>query len=232
MSLTNEQKRAYLFQIKTEYQGNEFTTLSLIRARRQELKSLLNDYMSKLYDQPGVYENTGEIELYKFNNGDIKVKLGNVGMVTDPLADWMIKSCLVNEVKSSVKDGISSFNIRSPKSKLHTRNALENRKKGEGLVSGRLYIKTFATCIRCSTSVINGKPMPIQQSWNSAHLYNAIESEEQSFKNVNSVPMFEPINISWAVPATDEVIKGEGHCEFCHTLCPTSRTKVCMVIIM
>lgn len=98
-------------------------------------------------------------------------------------------------------------------------------------MSGRLYIKNFLTCNRCSTSVITGKPSTVDPAWNSAHLYNSMQSEERSFRNVNGVSLDEKLNISWAVPVREEIVSGEGRCDFCNSYCDKNRTTVSMVVV-
>lgn len=99
-------------------------------------------------------------------------------------------------------------------------------------MSGRLYIKNFTTCILCSSSVITGKPSTVDPVWNSAHLFNSLESEERSFRNVNGVSLTEKLNISWAVPAKNEIVQGEGRCDFCNAYCEKVRTIVSMVVVL
>lgn len=99
-------------------------------------------------------------------------------------------------------------------------------------MSGRLHIKNFSTCTRCSSSIITGKPSTVDPTWNSAHLYDSMKSEELSFRNIHSVPTDDKLSILWAVPFSNEIVPGEGRCDFCRNYCDKKRTVISMVVVL
>lgn len=217
-----QDKRPFLFQVKSEIHGKELTSLYLIYARRAELRSILDEYLKTLYGAGEDIVNG----YYLFDGGAVRCRVGRIGILNSNIADMLAKKGLVLDISNHTK----------PKTydelRTHLLNTENLDKKRGTKMSGRLHIKNFKTCIRCSSSIITGKPSIVDPAWNSAHLYNSLESEEQSFRDMHCVPRSERLNISWAVPVTDEIVKGEGRCEFCNSYCEKIRTIVSMIVIL
>lgn len=218
----NQEKRPFLFQVKSDVQGKEITSLFLIYARRSELKALLDEYVKTLYGKKTGWDSV--LGCHVFDGGIVRCRIGRVSLLTDSVASSLTRSGLVND--------ITDFNTPLTYDQMVESGSKPHTKTRGNKMSGRLFIKNFATCSRCSSSVITGKPSAVDPVWNSAHLYNAMDSEEHSFRNIHSVPMDEKLNISWGVPAVDEIVRGEGRCEFCNSYCEKTRTIVSMVVVI
>ncbi|WP_243211185.1 hypothetical protein JQ760_027890 (plasmid) [Klebsiella pneumoniae] len=219
-----QEKRPFLFQIKSDVQGREITSLFMIHARRPELKALLDEYVKTLYGKKTGWDSV--LGCHVFDGGLVRCRIGRVSILSETVATALTSSGLVIDVtdfNSPVTYDQRKMVELEPKSHLITRG---------NKMSGRLFIKNFATCIRCSSSVVTGKPSSVDPAWNSAHLYDAMKSEERSFRNIHSVSMDEKLNISWAVPVIDEIVHGEGRCEFCNSYCEKTRTIVSMVVVI
>ncbi|HIG0873036.1 hypothetical protein ELI93_16885 [Klebsiella pneumoniae] len=218
------EKKPFLFQIKSDIQGKEITSLFMIHARRPELKALLDEYVKTLYGKTTGWDSV--LGYHVFDGGLVRCRIGRVSILSETVATALASSGLVIDV--------SEFNrpvTYDQKKMIELETKSQPTKRGHKM-SGRLFIKNFATCIRCSSSVVTGKPSAVDPAWNSAHLYDAMKSEERSFRNMHSVSMDEKLNISWAVPVTDEIVHGEGRCEFCHSYCEKTRTIVSMVVVI
>ncbi|EIZ1085891.1 hypothetical protein MPI44_004439 [Klebsiella oxytoca] len=219
-----QEKRPFLFQIKSDVQGKEIISLFMIHARRPELKALLDEYVKTLYGKKTGWDSV--LGCHIFDGGLVRCRIGRVSILSETVATALTSSGLVIDVTDfnrPVTYDQKKMVELEPNSHLITRS---------NKMSGRLFIKNFATCIRCSSSVVTGKPSSVDPAWNSAHLYDAMKSEERSFRNIHSVSMDEKLNISWAVPVVDEIVQGEGRCEFCNSYCEKTRTIVSMVVVI
>lgn len=219
-----QEKRPFLFQIKSDVQGKEIISLFMIHARRPELKALLDEYVKTLYGKKTGWDSV--LGFHIFDGGLVRCRIGRVSILSETVATALTSSGLVIDVTDfnrPVTYDQKKMVELEPNSHLITRG---------NKMSGRLFIKNFATCIRCSSSVVTGKPSSVDPAWNSAHLYDAMKSEERSFRNIHSVSMDEKLNISWAVPVVDEIVQGEGRCEFCNSYCEKTRTIVSMVVVI
>ncbi|HCL5581110.1 TPA: hypothetical protein N2N40_002538 [Citrobacter freundii] len=219
-----QEKRPFLFQIKSDVQGKEIISLFMIHARRPELKALLDEYVKTLYGKKTGWDSV--LGFHIFDGGLVRCRIGRVSILSETVATALTSSGLVIDVTDfnrPVTYDQKKMVELEPNSHLITRG---------NKMSGRLFIKNFGTCIRCSSSVVTGKPSSVDPAWNSAHLYDAMKSEERSFRNIHSVSMDEKLNISWAVPVVDEIVQGEGRCEFCNSYCEKTRTIVSMVVVI
>lgn len=216
-----EVKRPYLFQVKTTIQSTETLSVFLLRSRKGELRGYLDDYVKTFLPDYSHYDSASNEHVFK--KGTIRCRIGRVSLVTENIAFSLVNTGMVID--------ISSFNQPVTYDQILKVTKSINKPRGV-IMSGRLHLKEFATCTRCSTSVITGKPNASDPTWNSAHLYDALKSEERSFRNIHSVSLDEKLNISWGVPVTGEIIDGEGRCEFCHSYCEKKRIKVTMVVVI
>ena len=219
-----KEKIPFLFQIQSGVHGKEITSLFLIYAYRSELTTLLDEYTKTLYGKKTGWDKA--LGAHIFEDGLVSCRIGRVSATTDATATTLKEKGLVVD--------ITGFNQQKTYDEL-SREIPEYFKKQDsgGLkMSGRLHVKNFSTCKLCSSSIISGKPSSVDPAWNSAHLYDAMKSEEHSFRNIHSVSMRDKLNISWAVPVVDEIVRGEGRCEFCQSYCEKTRTIVSMVVVL
>lgn len=222
--VSDSKNKTFLFQVNVIVSEKEITTLYLIRARKTELNSRINEYVKSMYSDYTGFD--ALLGYYSFYSGLVRCRIGRVTLITETIANSLSEDGVITDITMGTMPTTYDEIIQK------CSHVLSNSPKRGLKMSGRLYTKNFLTCIRCSSSIITGKPSNIDPAWNSAHLYNSMKAEEQSFRNLNGIASANPLNISWAVPVKDEIVRGEGRCEFCHSYCDVSRTIVSMIVVL
>lgn len=228
--MTTNQKRKTLHIVKLahEISDKSFEEIYLFECFKEDLSLLIERDLLPRFGTLTSFEK--RFDLYHFDNGNSACRLVCTEEVKPSVAKYLQEKNLVKTINKANLDyqehsTLSSTTTLEQHSKIHT----HSRKLFK--MSGRLHIKNFRSCLRCSTSILNGKPYNFDPQWNSAHLYSAMAAEEQSFKVIHGFDLKDELNISWGIPK-EEVVKGSGRCEFCEAYCSAERFIVSMVAII
>ncbi|MCW9654832.1 hypothetical protein ORL99_23255, partial [Klebsiella oxytoca] len=73
------EKKPFLFQIKSDIQGKEITSLFMIHARRPELKALLDEYVKTLYGKTTGWDSV--LGYHVFDGGLVRCRIGRVSIL-------------------------------------------------------------------------------------------------------------------------------------------------------